>query len=83
MQSGRFRREIVPRGIGAAHDQRKPRQRRFALEAEQPQHGVERAAFALMRNLDAVDVEGNGAGLARDRRHFRRIDEQNAGIADR
>ena len=57
MQAGRLRREVGPRGVGAAHDQREARQRGLALQPEQLEHGVERAALAFVADLDALDVE--------------------------
>ena len=66
MQAGGLRREIGPRGVGAAHDQRETVKRWLVLQPEQLEHGVERAARALVRNLDALDVERDRAGLLRD-----------------
>src|SRR6185312_7343147 len=51
MQARRFRREVGPRRVGPTHDQRKPRKRRLFFEPEQPEHGVERAAGTLVRQL--------------------------------
>ena len=78
VQAGGFRREIGPRGVGAAHDQREPRQRRLAFQPEQLEHGVEAAARALVRNLHAFDVERDGAGLLGDFDDLIGIDIENA-----
>src|SRR6185369_4069499 len=48
MQSGGFRREVVACGVSTAHDQRNAREMRVALQPEQLEHRVERAALALM-----------------------------------
>ena len=57
MQAGGFRRDIGPRRVGAAHDQREPRERRLALQPEQLEHCIERAALADMAEFDVLDVE--------------------------
>ena len=44
---GRLRREVEPRGVGAAHDRREPQQR-LGREAELLDHHVEGAALAAM-----------------------------------
>ncbi len=80
VQPGRFRRQIRPRGVGAAHDQSEPRQRRFALQTEQLQQSVEAAALALVRNFDIGDVEGNAAEFESGRFDIVGIDEQKPGV---
>ena len=80
MQAGRFRREVGPRGVGAAHDQSQPRQRRLAFQPEQLEHGVEAAAFALVRDFDIGDVERDAAEFLGRRLDIGRIDEQDLRI---
>src|SRR5438309_122375 len=66
MQAGGFRREIVPRGVRAAHDDRQLIQRRV-LETEMADEAVERAEFAFMRErLGARNVVRRRAGLLGD-----------------
>src|SRR4029077_4911075 len=60
-----------------AHDEGEPRQGRFALQAEQLEHGVERAAFANMAELEILDIERHTAAFTRDVDHLVRVDKQN------
>ena len=78
VQAGCFRREIIARGVGAAHDQRERARDADRLEPEQLEHGVERAALALVADLDALDVERDRAGVGRDVFHLGRIDIEDA-----
>ncbi len=50
-----------PRGVGAAHDQRQARKRRLALKPKQLEHGVEAAAFAVVRDFDVGNIERDAA----------------------
>ena len=54
---------------------------RIALQPEQLQHRVERAALALVADLDALDVERDRAGVTRDVGDFGRIDKEDARFA--
>src|SRR5262245_15212336 len=56
-QTGRLRRQIESRGIGAAHDGGEM-QKRAGLQAELLQHGVEGAGRPAVAPEHAVDVEG-------------------------
>ena len=82
-QAGRFRREVEPGRVGAAHDRREAQQR-LGAEAELLDHDVEGAALAAVAPEHALDVEGRrrealGDGLDLGRRdeqeHRVRIDE--------
>ena len=75
-QPAALRGEIVPRRIGAADDQRQVIERRIA-DIVDAQEGIERAAFALVAELDAVDVVGRAAGLLGGSDHLarRHVDE--------
>ncbi len=75
-----FRREVRPRRVGAAHDEREPRQRRIALEPEHPSMVSKRAARALMLSSTPSMSNGTPPVSSRDRRHFRRIDVKNSRV---
>jgi hypothetical protein len=68
-QAAALRREIVPRRIRAAHDDRKLIERRIR-DVVESQDRIERAALALMGEFDAFDVIGDRAGFARGRENL-------------
>src|SRR5215510_2902284 len=78
-ETGRLRGELQPGGVGAAHDQRQPRQR-LGFEPEFLEHGIERTGWAAMAPEYAVDVERRGVEALGDSRDFRRHHEQKHGI---
>jgi len=65
-QTRRLRRELQPRGVGAAHNQCQ-RVQRGTLDTVNLQEGVEAAQFAIVRErLGARDVVRGGPGLGGD-----------------
>ena len=83
-QARRFRREVQPGRVGAAHDRGQP-QERLGRQAELLDHDVEGAELAAVAPEDALalDVERRRAEAVGDARDLRRGDEQEDGIADR
>src|SRR5712692_2545014 len=81
-QAAALRGQIVPGGIGAAHDRREVVERRIGDPVD-AQEGIERAAIAFMGELDAGDVVGRGAGLLGGRQDaIRRYVDEGCGRID-
>src|SRR6266851_56381 len=59
----------MPRGISPSDDRCQMIERQV-LDVVDPQYGVEGAAFALVGELDAIDVIGCGARLLGDRENL-------------
>src|SRR5262245_5802099 len=70
-QAGRLRRQVEPRGIGAAHDLGELVEAR-RVELVLGEEGVEAALVADMAELHARDVIGNRAALFGDFQHIAR-----------
>ncbi|GCC47213.1 hypothetical protein chiPu_0031396, partial [Chiloscyllium punctatum] len=65
-QAAALRAQIVPRRVGAPDNRRQMVERRI-LDLVDAQNGIERAAFALVREFHAIDIVGNPARPLGDR----------------